>query len=201
MTSLIFLICFSLWCTKLSENHLPSPVCMYILCRHLWITQNTSEHDNSHESNYLFEKRTVLKMFIEKLPSRTEDAISKSDRHQILNHFLAQIVIDSVKLFLFIERGQVVAKCCRGLGIFSERFLNDDAGPSRFCHGRLLQVGRHWDEDRRRQGQVEEPVGIGHARFALRDDWVQVFEIRFLSQVGQWLHPKLIFTKLFISCY
>ena len=37
-------------------------------------------------------------MFIEKLPSRTEDAISKSDRHQILNHFLAKVVVDTVQL-------------------------------------------------------------------------------------------------------
>ena len=115
------------------------------------------------------------------VPSGPEDSIPEPDGHQILHHFLAQVVINSVQLFLFEERGQVVGKGRRGLGIFSEWFLDDDASPSRFCHGGLLQVGRHRDEDGRRQGQVEKPVGIGRARFTLRDDGVQVFEIGFLS--------------------
>ena len=42
------------------------------------------------------------------VPGGPEEPVPEPDGHQILNHFLAQIVIDSVKLFFFEERGQVV---------------------------------------------------------------------------------------------
>ncbi len=97
------------------------------------------------------------------VPCGTEEPVAKPDGHQVLHHFLAKVVVDTVKLFFFEEGGQVVGKSSRGLGILPERLLNDDAGPTLFGHGGLLQVGRDRDEDGGRQGQVEEPVGIRSA--------------------------------------
>jgi hypothetical protein len=44
------------------------------------------------------DKNVIEKSKENNLPSRAKDAISKSDGHQVLNHFLSKVVVDTIKL-------------------------------------------------------------------------------------------------------
>lgn len=93
------------------------------------------------------------------VPRRIEDLIAEAQRHQILHHFLAQIMIDAVQLLLAEQPGQMVGQVLRGGGILAERLLDDDAIPALRAHARLLDVHGDRVEDAGRQRQIEQAIG------------------------------------------
>ena len=64
------------------------------------------------------------------VPRGTEDPVTEAQGHQVLHHFLAEIVIDAIELFLLEQCGQVVGEHLRGGGITAERLLDDYPRPA-----------------------------------------------------------------------
>ena len=68
------------------------------------------------------------------VPGGAEDHIAEAETDQVLDHLLAQVVVDPVQLVLREELLQVVAEV-RGAGrILSEGLLHDDPGQAGLGH-------------------------------------------------------------------
>lgn len=50
--------------------------------------------------------------------------------HQVLDHFLSQVVIDAIQLFFFKKRSQMARELSRGLAVLSKWFLNNHPCPA-----------------------------------------------------------------------
>lgn len=64
------------------------------------------------------------------IPCRVEELIAESDGHQVLHHFLAQVMVNTVELILSEERGQMIAENLGARRVLSERLLDDDTTPT-----------------------------------------------------------------------
>lgn len=77
---------------------------------------------------------SVLPLIILKSQPIRYQALNATDilpqRHQILNHFFPQVMIDAVNLLFREQRCQVIGQLLRALQVPSERFLDYDPGPS-----------------------------------------------------------------------
>ena len=63
------------------------------------------------------------------IPEGLEDAVGKAENKQVLDRFLAQIMVDTKDLFFVKELIDFFIKSTGGLEVPAERFFNDDARP------------------------------------------------------------------------
>src|SRR4029077_14442924 len=63
------------------------------------------------------------------IPDRLQDAVGKTERQNVLNRFLAQVVIDPVNLFLLKKLLDVRIQGTGRLEVASEGFLDDHTAP------------------------------------------------------------------------
>ena len=68
------------------------------------------------------------------VPGGAEDHVAEAETDQVLDHLLAQVVVDPVELVLGEEALQVVAEVRRARRVLPERFLHNDPGPASLGH-------------------------------------------------------------------
>ena len=110
------------------------------------------------------------------VPHRLIKRVGEPKHEQVLNGFLAQIVVDSVDLRLRQDLMNRQVKLARRDQVVSERLLNnhpppavflmDHIGRSKVGYGYLIQIGRN--------GQVVDPIGSSFAlpvaQFPIKQD-------------------------------
>ena len=114
----------------------------------------------------VFSHRNLHGIDVVGLPQRLEHGVREAHRHDVLDGFLAQVVVDAEDILLVKNLRDDVGELLRGLKVVSERLLDDDATP--FAALSLVQAGirqvlGHDGEVRRRNRQVEGVVAAGAA--------------------------------------
>ena len=105
------------------------------------------------------------------VPDRLEHAVGEAEHQQILDGFLAQIMIDAIHLiFVEVLVGEPIERA-RTVEIGAERLLDDDAPPAarrRIGKTRCAELLDHRGIDGRRNGEIEEhalgPVDLRQPR-------------------------------------
>ena len=100
------------------------------------------------------------------LPQGLEHGVRKAHGHDILDRFLAQVVVNAEDILLIEDLRDHVGKLARRLEVVSERLLDDDASPFAtlsLVEARVRQVLGDDREVRRRNGQIEGVVAAGAA--------------------------------------
>lgn len=123
-----------------------------------------------------FLERDQNRCHIVPVPCWAENLITEPNGHQILNHFLSQVVIYTVQLLLVEQLRQMGTQSVRALRIPSEGFLNDDPIPALQAHTGIADVNGYRFEHRRRQCQIEQTVRH-FARFELANFLIQQLEV------------------------
>ena len=101
-----------------------------------------------------------------RLPQGLEHGVREAHRHDVLDGFLAQVVVDAEDILLVKDLRDDVGELLRGLKVVSERLLDDDATPFaalslvQACVGQVLG---HDGEVRGWNRQVERVVAAGAA--------------------------------------
>src|SRR3989338_8106267 len=62
-------------------------------------------------------------------PRNLEEVIRKTERQDVLQHFLREIVIDAINLLLFEEFRESIVDCVRSPAVVTKRFLHDNPRP------------------------------------------------------------------------
>ena len=73
------------------------------------------------------------------IPCGSKYHVPKTQANKILNHFLAQVVINSVELLLCEQLLQMIAQVSRTLRVFAKRLLNYHPCPSCWRHAGCLK--------------------------------------------------------------
>src|SRR3989442_1211619 len=95
------------------------------------------------------------------VPQRLENAVGKTEGENILNGFFAEIMINSINLFLSENPGQLFVQSTCACQIVTERFLDDDARPGFllwFGNARLTQFPGNQCEVVRRGGEIKNAI-------------------------------------------
>jgi hypothetical protein len=64
------------------------------------------------------------------VPQRLEDAVAEAERHDVLDRFLAQVMVDAVDLAFVEALLQAAVQFARALQVVPERLFDDDAPPA-----------------------------------------------------------------------
>ena len=93
-------------------------------------------------------------------PDRLEDAVGEPEDQEILNGFLAQVVIDAEDLALAEDCVDLVVELAGGVEVVSERFFNDDGGAAilRFCQALCAEILNNACKELGCSGEVEEAI-------------------------------------------
>lgn len=94
------------------------------------------------------------------VPDGAEDPVGKPQHHEVLDHLLAQIVVDVVDLVLLKQGGNVVGQLVGTLQVPPKRLLHNDTVPAYLAHAGLMDVLGDSLVDSGGQSQVEEAVGL-----------------------------------------
>ena len=73
--------------------------------------------------------RDLYGIDVVRLPQRLEHRVREAHRHDVLDGFLAQVVVDTEDVLLVEDLRDDVGELLRGLKVVSERLLDDDATP------------------------------------------------------------------------
>ena len=98
------------------------------------------------------------------VPDRLEDAVAEAERQDVLNGFLAEVVVDPIELRL-IEHGEQVAveRPC-GIEVVSERLLHHHPAPAVALLGRqagVSELAYRFGEEIRRGRQIVQNIAAG----------------------------------------
>ncbi len=63
------------------------------------------------------------------VPDRLEDSVGETESHNVLNGFLAQIMVDPVDLLFVRHFEDLLIQNLRRFQIVTERFFNNDSAP------------------------------------------------------------------------
>ena len=77
-----------------------------------------------------FGRRDLHVIDIAAVPQRLENSVAEAERHDVLDGFLAQIVVDAVDLFFLKMRLHARVELPRAGEIVAERLFDDDAAPA-----------------------------------------------------------------------
>ncbi len=99
------------------------------------------------------------------VPERLEDGIGETLHQQILDGFLAQIVIDAIDLVLLKHGAHHPVQLAGGVQVAPERFLDDDLGVKRAAElaprqTTAAEVGENGGKHGRRRGDVKEHLHL-----------------------------------------
>ncbi len=100
------------------------------------------------------------------VPERFKNGISKTQDHEVLRGFFAEVMIDAVGVF-FLEG--LIDHAVKALGsreIGAERFLDDDAGPATFfgfVESGVFELGENVVKKLGRAGDVEKSIALAAA--------------------------------------
>mmetsp|Transcript_10470 Transcript_10470/g.17338 ORF Transcript_10470/g.17338 Transcript_10470/m.17338 type:complete len:200 (-) Transcript_10470:309-908(-) len=115
------------------------------------------------------------------IPKGLKDGVGIAHHHEVLDHFLSEVVIDAIEMLLRVQRAHGTAELLEAGGILPERFLNNEAIPSdvmlsraraissvtaipllllllRRSNNGILQAGADGNKHAGRDGEVEQPV-------------------------------------------
>lgn len=77
-----------------------------------------------------FLERNLDRRDVVSVPGRVEDAVAEPQRHEVLHHFFAKVVVDAVDLLLVEERCKVIGELLGSVRVTTEGLFDDDASPS-----------------------------------------------------------------------
>jgi hypothetical protein len=123
------------------------------------------------------------KVFVE---GRVDEDVAEADDEHVLDHLLAEVVVDPEGLLLLPGRLELAHHVARALEVVSEGLLDDDSVDALVGVAGLLEVLGDGDEDVGRQGHVKDAVAIG--RLALGVGLVLELD----EMVGQLLEVALL---------
>ena len=102
------------------------------------------------------------------VPERLEDEVGEAQDQQVLDEFLAEVVVDPVDLPLAEDVDQLPGHHVRRRPVAAERLLDDHARPAAAGpaghQARVAEGVRDVEKNGRRDGQVEQAVDVGGPR-------------------------------------
>src|SRR6202521_4950910 len=131
-----------------------------------------------------FRHRDLHVIDITVVPQRFEEAVAEAKRHDVLDGFFAEIVIDSVDLILVQTRANLAIERVRRFQVVTERLLYDHSAPMPvgfFGESRGSQLLHDLAEETWRHRGIEERV----SRRAVQ--LVGLLELRLESLVRGWI--------------
>ena len=101
------------------------------------------------------------------VPGGAEERVAEPQDQQVLDHLLAQVVVDAVQLVLGPVGLEAALERAGALEVLAEGLLDDDAADALGGVAAALQALRNLGEDAGGQRHVEEAVGLGLALLQL----------------------------------
>lgn len=97
------------------------------------------------------------------VPGGAETGVGEAHGDQVLDHLLAEVVVDAEELVLGPQRRQVPLQLAGAVQVVAKRLLDYESGVALGARvAVLLQVCRHHGEHGRRQREVVQPVRLRH---------------------------------------
>src|SRR5258708_29636675 len=102
------------------------------------------------------------------IPEGFDDVVRKTEDHDVLDGFFAEVMVDAVDLLFGQDFLEIVVELNGGLQIVAEWFFNDDAGPLAvffFRHARRAKLLDDGGEKTRGDGEVKKIVAVAAVGF------------------------------------